>query len=228
VTKCGNVEQLLQRLAEKAKPVSETEEFSRHRGIYGFFLSKGCLHIGNQKITPGRDKPLYIGKTESGQKARDLGQHLADGGTKHSTLRRSLGALLREQLNLKPRPRSATETSPRRFTNFKFDAKGEAKLTKWMMENLKVGFVDFRDSDCGELKDCEQALITSARPPLNIIHNSDSPYRKEILSLRRHCARLAGAAARAGHLSPVASNPAPVYRQLADALKQLKITPESE
>ena len=107
--KRGNVEQLLQRLAEKAKPVSETEELSKHRGIYGFFLSKGCLHIGDQKITPGRDKPLYIGKTESSQKARDLGQHLADEGTKHSTLRRSLGALLREQLKLKPDP----EAQPR-------------------------------------------------------------------------------------------------------------------
>ncbi|MGA8184758.1 MAG: hypothetical protein WB819_14085, partial [Terriglobia bacterium] len=132
MTKCGNVDQLLQQLTEKARPVSETEKFSKHRGIYAFFLSQGCLHIGEQKITPGRDKPLYIGKTESSQKARDLGQHLADGGTKHSTLRRSLGALLREQLKLKPKPRSTTETSPRRYTNFKFDAKGEAKLTKWM------------------------------------------------------------------------------------------------
>ncbi len=40
-------------------------------------------------------------------------------------------------------------------------------------------------------------------------------------------ARLAGAAGRAGHMSPGASNPAPVYRQLADALEQLKITPEN-
>jgi hypothetical protein len=40
-------------------------------------------------------------------------------------------------------------------------------------------------------------------------------------------ARLAAAAARSGHLSPVASNPAPVYRRLAEALKQLGITPES-
>jgi hypothetical protein len=41
-------------------------------------------------------------------------------------------------------------------------------------------------------------------------------------------ARLADAAARSGHLSPIASNPAPVYRQLSDALKQLDITPEGE
>lgn len=41
-------------------------------------------------------------------------------------------------------------------------------------------------------------------------------------------ARLAGAAARAGHLSPVVLNPAPVYRQLADALKQLDVTPENK
>ena len=202
--------------------------FPKHRGIYGFFLSKGCLHIGDQKITPERDKPLYIGKTESSQKARDLKQHLSDGGTGYSTLRRSLGALLREQLKLKPRPRSTTETSPRRFINFKFDAAGEAELTKWMMENLELGFVDFRDSARGELKDCEQALIKSARPPLNIIHNPDSPYRKELFITQK--ALCPPGRPRPPRRTPAARppNPAQVYRQLSEALKQLDITPEGE
>jgi len=40
-------------------------------------------------------------------------------------------------------------------------------------------------------------------------------------------ARLAAAAARVGHLSPAASNPALVYQRLADALRQLEITTES-
>lgn len=41
-------------------------------------------------------------------------------------------------------------------------------------------------------------------------------------------ARLAAAATRAGHLSPVASNPADVYRRLADAIKQLEPHPKAE
>lgn len=39
--------------------------------------------------------------------------------------------------------------------------------------------------------------------------------------------RLADAAARSGHLPPTAANPAQVYRQLSEVLKQLDITPES-
>lgn len=190
MTKC-NADQLLRRLAENCVPISENMVFSRNPGIYGFFLSKGSLHIGDQKIAAGRDTLLYIGKTESSQKARDARQHLADGGTGFSTLRRSFGALLLKELKLKPRPRGGTETSPCRFTHFRFDAKGEAKITKWMMENLTLGFLDFRNSDCSKLKDCEQAMIRSAKPPLNILHNPDNPYRKGLESLRKHCGRLA-------------------------------------
>lgn len=36
--------------------------------------------------------------------------------------------------------------------------------------------------------------------------------------------RLAQAAARAGHMPPAAANPAPVYRQLSEALEQLGIS----
>lgn len=186
-----NADQLLQQLAEYAGPISENTAFSKYPGIYGFFLSNGCLHIGERKLTAGKDILLYIGKTESSQRARDARQHLADEGTGYSTLRRSLGALLLDQLSLKPRPRGDSANSARRFTHFRFDAEGEAKLTKWMMENLKLGFLVFRESDCDKLKDCEQALIKSARPPLNIHHNPDKPCRKELKSLRKHCARLA-------------------------------------
>jgi hypothetical protein len=186
-----SVDQLLQQLAENADPISAPMVFLGDPGIYGFFLSKGCLRFGDREITAGRDVLLYIGKTESSQRARDARQHLADAGTGCSTLRRSLGALLLKKLELKPFPRSDSETSDRRFTNFKFDAEGERKLTKWMMENLKLGFKKFRDSDCEKLRVCEQALIKSAMPPLNILHNADGPYRRELLSARRECACLA-------------------------------------
>lgn len=186
-----NADQLMQRLAENAGQISDYTVFSKNPGIYGFFLSRGPLHIGGRKLIAGKGTLLYIGKTESSQEARDARQHLADGRTGRSTLRRSLGALLINRLKLKPRPRSDAETSARRFTHFRFDAEGETKLTKWMFGNLKLGFLEFRELDCEKLKDCEQALIKTARSPLNILHNRNNPYRKELLSLRKHCACLA-------------------------------------
>jgi hypothetical protein len=79
---------------------------------------------------------LYIGKTESSQEERDVGEHLANGKTGQSTPRRSLGALLREQLNLRPQPRSHSEMSEKRFTNYKFDEAGEEALTAWMKKHF--------------------------------------------------------------------------------------------
>jgi hypothetical protein len=96
--------EFLRRLEENAKPLAEITSYSRLPDIYGFFLLKGCLKIGRRELVAGDGALLYIGKTESSQKARDAGEHLADAGTGHSTLRRSLGALLREELNLKPHP----------------------------------------------------------------------------------------------------------------------------
>lgn len=181
---------LLLKLRENAEPVSEITSYSKDRGLYGFYLLKGCLCIGRQKLEAGNDALLYVGKTESSQKVRDAGQHLADGGTGRSTLRRSLGALLREQLNLIPQPRSESETSPRRFTNFKFDAAGEMQLTKWMKEHLSLGFYELPELTIAELRKHEKELIESARPALNIRHNPESPYRTEVELARKRCAGL--------------------------------------
>jgi hypothetical protein len=169
-----NIE-LLQQLEENAEPVAEITSYSTDRGIYGFFLLKGCLCIGRQRLATGTSALLYLGKTESSQKVRDAGQHLADGGTGRSTLRRSLGALLREQLNLIPQPRSTSETSKRRFTHFKFDTEGEKRLTAWMKEHLSLGFCKMPET-ISELRAREKELIKSSMPAMNILHNPESPY----------------------------------------------------
>ncbi len=192
MSKCDNrKDEILRQLAENAKPVAEITSYSIDRGIYGFFLRKGCLSVRGQKSAAGNGALLYLGKTESSQKVRDAGQHLADGGTGHSTLRRSLGALLREQLNLKPQPRSDSETSTRRFTNFKFDAAGEERLTAWMKNHLSLGFCELTELTITELRACEKGLIKPAKPALNIVHNPEGPYRAELKSARGECVRLA-------------------------------------
>jgi hypothetical protein len=191
MSKCPNTNKLLQHLAENAKPLSGTKEFSKHPGIYGFFLSKGCLHIGRCKLTAGNGTLLYIGKTESSQRTRDARQHLANGGSGYSTLRRSLGALLLGQLSLKPQPRNGDITSKRQCISYKFDCKGEKQLTKWMKKHLSLGFCELPDLTIAKLRAHEKRLIMSAQPPLNLLHNPSSCYSSKLRDERKRCASLA-------------------------------------
>lgn len=184
-------DELLEQLAKEAEPVAQISCYSSKPGIYGFFLLKGCLCFARETLAAGNGVLLYLGKTESSQKKRDVGEHLADGQTGHSTLRRSLGSLLREELNLKPRPRSDTEKSTKRFTNFKFEAAGEERLTAWMKNHLSLGFCALPDLTIPELVEREKRLIRFSKPPLNILNNLESPYRAELKSAREHCAALA-------------------------------------
>ena len=82
---------VLWQLEENAKPLAEITSYSGKRGIYGFFLLKGWLCVGRQRFTAGKGVLLYLGKTESSQKKRDAGEHLTDGETGRSTLRRIFG-----------------------------------------------------------------------------------------------------------------------------------------
>jgi hypothetical protein len=191
-----NKDEILQKLERNARPVAEITSYSGLRGIYGFFLLKGCLCIGRQEFAAQNDALLYVGKTESSQRERDAAQHLADSGTGHSTLRRSLGALLREELDLKPQPRSDSENSKRRFTHFKFDAAGEERLTAWMKNHLGLGFCQLPDLTIHEMRDREKKIIKSAMPALNIMHNSGCPYFVDLKLARKHCAGLAERASR--------------------------------
>jgi len=188
MSKGRDSDELLLRLEQSARPVTEITAHSRNPGIYGFFLLKGSLRIGQRSCSAGPRTLLYLGKTKSSQKARDAGEHLADGQTGRSTLRRSLGALLREQLNLDPRPRSGSEKSDHRFTNFKFDPRGERELTNWMRKHLGLGFFELTIAD---LEGSEKSVIASAMPPLNIQNNSKSPNREELEVAREQCSCMA-------------------------------------
>jgi hypothetical protein len=184
-------DELLGELKEDAKPVSQITCYSKLPGIYGFFLLRGCLCIGQETFQGRSGALLYVGKTESSQENHCADEHLANGQTGRSTLRRSLGALLRVQLNLRPRPRSASEKGTKRFTNYKFDSAGEEQLTEWMKEHLSLGFCEMPDLTVAQLGAREKSLIKSAKPPLNIKDNPQSPCRAELKLARSHCLALA-------------------------------------
>ncbi|HWH09630.1 MAG TPA: hypothetical protein VG165_00740 [Solirubrobacteraceae bacterium] len=124
--------------------------------------------------------PLYLGA--SGNLAeREFETHFAAGKTGFSTLRRSLGAILKDEFGLRCRPRGPGP-SKNNFTNYRFDDPGEAKLSQWMRDNLRVGVRPLDDPRAREGE-----LIASACPPLNLTGWAN-PDARSIRELRKACA----------------------------------------
>jgi hypothetical protein len=145
-------------------------------GTYGFFLNEGSSVPG---IAQPGGRPIYVGI--SGNLAqREFDTHFASGQSGFSTLRRSLGALLIDQLQLRPRPRGSG-ASDTNYRNYRFDDQGENRLSQWMTANLRVGIQPVRSP-----KEIERQLIALACPPLNLTHwsNPDTP---TIKAARRAC-----------------------------------------
>ena len=128
--------------------------------IYGDSPTWEQLGLG----APPDERPLYVGKSESSLASRDLRTHFGDGRTGSSTVRRSFAALLREPLGLHAQPRNPNR--PERFANYGLAADGDAKLTTWMREHLRIAVW----SKAGEepLTETELAVLTHLIPPLNL------------------------------------------------------------
>jgi hypothetical protein len=94
----------------------------------------GWHHLGLGD--PPDDRPLYVGKAQRSLADRDIRTHFCTGRTGSSTLRPSLAGLLADELQLKCRPRNAA--NPASFANFGLDAAGDARLTAWMLEHLRL------------------------------------------------------------------------------------------
>ncbi len=133
--------------------------------------------------SPQVKKIVYVGATRP-----SADRHFTDGQTGYSTLRRSLGALLQSKYDLKPIPRSQDESDNDRFSNFAFDEEGEAKLTKWMKDNLKIAFWATPPEQAETLK---FALIEYNVPIFNLQKNPENKYGAEIKMWRRKCSNMA-------------------------------------
>jgi hypothetical protein len=144
-------------------------------GIYALFLDGGTLG----GILPSDDGLLYIGMTESSLTARN---HIFHASSGFSTLRRSLGAILKADLDLKAIPRSPGSKG----SQFKFLPDGERRLTDWMKTHLSYGAIPVT-SDISQI---ESRLILDHKPPLNL-KGWKNPQSALIKSLRAHCVRQA-------------------------------------
>lgn len=147
-------------------------------GVYAWWF-EGASEVGG--VLQFKEAcPLYVGLA-SDLAVREIKQHLSDTGTSSSTLRRSLGALFKDewQLVVQPRGRGVTR---RDFSHYRFDEAGERRLTQWMRENLTISALALPHPDR-----YEGGLIRALSPQLNLT-GYRNPYGAVIRAARRRCA----------------------------------------
>ena len=144
-------------------------------GIYAYFIDRPDEL---PPISIPATGLLYIGMTESSLDARCHFEHPHSG---FSTFRRSLGAILKDQLDLRAVPR-APGASRTNVLSYRFDPDGEKRLTEWMRDNLAYAYREIADNIVAAEKD----EIISARPPLNLT-GWKNEQRAEIKRLRAVC-----------------------------------------
>ncbi|WP_377846762.1 GIY-YIG nuclease family protein [Bosea sp. UC22_33] len=148
---------------------------SRATGIYAYFIDRLDELL---PISVPAHGLLYIGMTDSGLDVRCHFEHAHSG---FSTFRRSLGSILKSQLELRALPRSPGKARTN-VLNFRFDPDGEASLTKWMRANLTYSYREVGNNGIA----VERDAIRSAGPPLNLI-GWKNPQRAEVKRLRAIC-----------------------------------------
>ena len=151
-----------------------------HPGLYAWFVDPD----GARQLSDGIGLPVGAGLIYAGQagagtshatlESRIRGNHL-DGDIYGSTFRLTLAAALRGRLALEP------------MGGGHMSQDGEARLTRWMREHLKVSVVPYPDR--AELDTFETAVLGRLDPPLNLAKRPPTPVRRELSGLRRPIGR---------------------------------------
>ena len=150
-------------------------------GVYAIFAKPGA---GLSYYRLPTDDIMYIGVSQD-LPSRVGGTHFDSKGSGFSTLRRSIGALLKDKLQLEAIP-SGDGGDDSDYTQYCFESDGEERLTEWMKDTLEVGVCPLHEDEEG-MKAWEERLIQQARPVLNL-RKWPNPYAEFIESLRRKCA----------------------------------------
>lgn len=146
-------------------------------GLYAFFV------LNPSELRPFRPGPnglIYVGRAEN-LAQRVIANHFNDAQTGFSTLRRSLGAILKVRLGLTARPRARGRTE-QDFNCYRFDSVGEACLSAWMRKQLGVAVYTVPNPAAIEVH-----LIKSMKPLLNL-NRWENPDGPELKRLRKVCA----------------------------------------
>jgi len=188
-------------LAVPGMPLSEDATTVRAKpGLYAVHGSAAAWSdLGLAGRQPGI--PLYVGKAQKSLASRDVRVHFGGSAsgkstTGQSTLRRSLSALLVNQLQLIPVPRGSNAKG--NTDKFALDPVSDARLTEWMHEHLRLATWVFPANAGMTLASIEKVVIRHWVPPLNIT-NSPSPSH-ELTAARARMAIRAQESVRAGSM----------------------------
>ena len=192
----SDISSIVLHLQNQLKPFGEIEEIKDVAGIYAIALNGSNFpFFNNRSIKEGTI--LYVGKSDSSIKKRVYKSHFNDKKTGSSTVRRSLGAILKEDLELEPIPRSIKE---KKFRDYAFIYEGEVRLTNWMVNNLSISFYDYPHGK-KQINDLETKIIKRLIPVLNLKKNvSLNPHLSEIEELRAKCKDIAKIKYEKGHI----------------------------
>jgi hypothetical protein len=163
-----DIEEVLASLSNPKIPLAEAaDHVPKQPGLYAIYGSAAvwrALGLGE----PPDGRPLYVGKAEDSLVTRDIKTHFGDGRTGQSTVRRSFAALLRSRLGLTGMPRNPEK--PAYFSNYGLSPSDDAKLTKWMLANLKLGVWAPTDEERAtvSLLEVERQVLARWKPPLNL------------------------------------------------------------
>jgi hypothetical protein len=140
-------------LPDWPRATNKQTHYPNAAGVYALFLNEGATIPG---VRPAEFGLVYVGL---GQGTRGLAArcHFSGKTAGHSP-RRSLAALLADELGLRP----VFIRKPSGSTTFKLDMASEHLLDKWMEDNLRVA-LQLCDSPDGY----ERELIRGWEPPLN-------------------------------------------------------------
>lgn len=157
-------DEIIKSINKTTKSLKDISNLPKEQGIYVFYIDN-TNDLGKFG-KPGQ--PIYVGLSEKNLNSRDTETHLKTGQTGWSTLRRSIGAILKAKLKLTAEKRD-NSTKKLRADKYKFDEKGERELTEWMMNNLKMGYWSTsKPLTKDKLRIEEEKVIIKLKPTLDL------------------------------------------------------------
>ena len=138
-------------------------EVPKTSGLYAIFLHNiQSLPQDWKKLLERDDQLLYIGMGKSGLQSCLNGHFCGDASS--DTFRKSIGAIMRQKLELQLYLEAGKD-----YKKWRFDEASEDDLSQWLKNNCRLGFIEI---DSHEVVGLEKDLINKHRPPLNIQYNA--------------------------------------------------------
>lgn len=175
---------IIQSIKNTKQPTSQIINITSFSGLYCFFLKPGV----SLNIFGSSNQPLYAGLSIN-LNGRELKQHLKSGATGCSSFRRSVGAILKVELNLFAKKRDKNGKK-NRADKYKFDIDGEIRLTNWIMQNTELGYWTlYSKMTRPELKILENEIKKIILPSLDLERDTKhlNPLAEQLDALRGIC-----------------------------------------